>query len=249
MLNMRGATHQDREHGISPREIARIRAVYDQRERTVPGTNKVDIANRGTWHLLHEHRSRLGHILRDNFGRSLTDCRVLDVGCGYGSLLAWFHELGVPAQNLFGVDLLPNRIAAARSAYPRFTFAEGNAERFDLPDGSFDLIPVFTVFSSILDPGMAANVAHEISRVLAPGGAVVWYDMRYPNPWNPDLKAMTRRRTRHLFPAFSCELETISLLPQLARRLGPLTDRAYPMLAAIPPLRSHLLGLLRPLPS
>jgi SAM-dependent methyltransferase len=246
---MRDATHRGRERGISPNEIARIRAVYDQRERIVPRTNKVDIGNRGNWHLLHEHRGRLGHILREGLGRVLADCRVLDVGCGYGSLLAWFHEQGVPAQNLFGVDLLPNRIAAARSAYPHFTFAEGNAERFDLPDHSFDLVPVFTVFSSILDRAMAENVARDISRILAPGGAVVWYDMRYPNPWNPSLKAMTRQRIRHLFPGFSLELESISLIPQLARRLGPLTDRAYPALAAIPSLRSHLLGLLRPLRS
>jgi len=37
----------------------------------------------------------------------------------------------------------------------------------------------------------------------------------------------------------------VTLLPPLARRLGPATPLAYPVLAALPPLRSHLIGLLR----
>jgi ubiquinone/menaquinone biosynthesis C-methylase UbiE len=157
--------------------------------------------------------------------------------------------LGVPDGNLFGVDLLPNRIKFARETYPSFTFVEGNAEQFDFPDNSFDLVPAFTVFSSILDQNMAGNVARNISRVLKRSGAVVWYDMRYPNLQNPHLRAMTKRRIRELFRSFTLDLEPVSLLPPLARRLGRLADRAYPVLAALPLLRSHYLGLLRPPPA
>jgi hypothetical protein len=35
------------------------------------------------------------------------------------------------------------------------------------------------------------------------------------------------------------------VLPPLVRRLGPLTAALYPALALAPPLRSHLMGLLR----
>lgn len=231
--------------GVSHDEVRRIRSVYSERERKLLGSIKEDEANRGNQHLLHEYRDRLARMLRERFERPLSECRVLDLGCGHGSLLGWFHQQGAPAENLVGVDLLPKRIAIARERYPAFTFVEANAERFNFADASFDLVPVFTVFSSILDRRMASNVASSIRRVLAPHGAVVWYDMRYPNPWNPNLKAMTRARIRELFPSFTLELETISLLPPLARRLGAFTATAYPLLASMPVLRTHYLGLLR----
>jgi SAM-dependent methyltransferase len=231
--------------GISHDEVRRIRMVYSERERKLLGTVKEDKANRGNERLLHEYRDRLARVLRERFQRPLSECRVLDLGCGYGSLLGWFHEQGTPAENLVGVDLLPSRIAIARERFPAFTFVEANAEQFDFPDASFDLVPVFTVFSSILDRRMARNVAWNIRRVLAPHGAVVWYDMRYPNPWNPHLKAMTKARIKELFPSFALELETISLIPPLARRLGPFTTTAYPLFASIPALRTHYIGLLR----
>ncbi len=232
---------------ISSREVSRIRSVYCERERTLPRTANPDQTNPGYQRLVREYLDRLERILRERLAGSLRNCRVLDVGCGYGSLLGWFHGLGIPPANLFGVDLIPDRIKIAREMFPAFTFVEGNAERFDFPDNCFDLVPVFTVFSSILDPMMARNVARNISRVLTREGAVVWYDMRYPNPWNPNLAAMTKRRIGELFPSFTLELESISLLPPLARRLGRYTDHAYPLLASPPILRSHYLGLLSPI--
>jgi ubiquinone/menaquinone biosynthesis C-methylase UbiE len=226
-------------------EVHRIRTVYAERERRLAKAVEYDKANRGYQRLVREYHDDLRRILAEQFERCLPDCRILDVGCGYGSLLGWFHELGVPAGNLFGVDLLPKRIQIARETFPAFTFLEGNAEQFDFPDRSFDLVLVFTVFSSILDPTMARNVARTIERLLRNGGAVAWYDMRYPNPRNPNLRAMTARRIHELFPSLTLDLRSVSLLPPLARRLGPFTDCAYPVLTSVPFLRSHYIGLLR----
>ncbi|SRR6266545_1607964 len=233
-------------HQGNAEEIQRIEFAYAERDRTLSGTLKRDQSNPGNQWLKHEHRRRLEQILREQFGERLPECRVLDVGCGYGSLLGWFHELGIPAENLFGVDLLANRIEVARKAYPQFTFVQGNAESSDFSDGSFDVLSAFTVFSSILDSVMASTVAQTMMRVLKEDGAVVWYDMRYPNPWNRHLRAMTKRQIGELFPEFRTELESISLLPPIARRLGSSTHWTYPALASIPVLRSHYLGLLRP---
>jgi ubiquinone/menaquinone biosynthesis C-methylase UbiE len=235
-----------KEGSASIEEARRIRIAYAERDRTLAGTMKRDPANQANEWRTREHRERLAQILRERLEKPLTECRILDVGCGYGSLLAWFRELGVPAENLFGVDLLANRIQVARETNPTLTFLEGNAERLDFSDGSFDLVAAFTVFSSILDPAMAKNVARSMSRVLNGGGAVVWYDMRYPNPWNRHLKAMTKGRIRELFPSAVNELESTTVLPPLARRLGRATDRAYPLLASIPALRTHYIGLLWP---
>jgi hypothetical protein len=48
-----------------------------------------------------------------------------------------------------------------------------------------------------------------------------------------------------LFPDLKGDLHAVTVLPPLVRRLGPLTARAYPVLASMSPLRSHLMGLLR----
>jgi hypothetical protein len=88
-----------------------------------------------------------------------------------------------------------------------------------------------------------------MTRVLRPGGLILWYDIRYPNPWNANVRAMTRRRIADLFPNFTLTLESATLLPQLARALGHLNDAtltyAYTGLAMLPLLRSHLLGVVR----
>jgi len=235
-----------RQGEISSKEVHRILRVYTAREAAVVGTRKNDATNPGNQTLERECHDRLAHILHRRFERPLATCRVLDVGCGYGSLLGWLNHQGVPAENLVGVDLLPSRIAIARQAFPGFTFVEGNAERLDFPDSAFDLVSVGTVFSSILGRRMAENVARDIHRVLAPGGAVVWYDMRYPNPWNRNLRAMTRSRIQALFPGFKLDLESVTLLPPLARRLGRFTASLYPLLARARFLRTHYVGLLRP---
>lgn len=227
-------------------EVRRIQAVYAERERRSAIRGAVDRASHGNAYLVREYRDRLVRLLRERLERSLSECRILDIGCGHGSLLGWFHEQGVPARNLFGVDLLANRIAVARARYPSFNLQEGNAEQLCFPEEFFDLVAVFTVFSSVLNRQMADNLARSICRILSSGGAVVWYDVRYPNPCNPHLRGMTKRRIREIFPRFTLELEPISLCPPLTRRLGPFIDVAYPLLTAASGLRTHYLGLLRP---
>lgn len=223
---------------MSSDEIDRIRAVYAHRDSTH------NDAGPGYLMYLGERDAHLRQLLGE-FAPALARHRVLDVGCGYGGVLNLFHEQGVAADNLFGIDLLPNRIRVARERYPSFSIREGNAEQLDFPDGWFDMAAAFTVFSSILDSKMAENVAREIVRVLVPGGAVVWYDMRYPNPWNRNVRPMTKARIRQLFPSFRLDLETLTVLPPLARRLGSGLNTIYPLLAKVPVLRSHYFGLLR----
>src|SRR5207248_2597402 len=111
-------------------------------------------------------------------------------------------------------------------------------------EGSFDLVAVFTVFSSILDRRMAANIANEINRILTPEGEVLWYDFRRNNPFNPHVHGISRRQVQGLFPGYRVTLENISLLPPLARRLGRLAGRLYAPLSLLPFMKTHLLGLL-----
>jgi ubiquinone/menaquinone biosynthesis C-methylase UbiE len=119
-----------------------------------------------------------------------------------------------------------------------------NAEQLHFEDATFDLVLLFTVFSSILDGRMACNVASEVCRVLKPGGAVVWYDFRYNSPANRNVRRITRATIQAIFPDFDLHLRTVTVLPPLARRLGRLTPTLYTIFASIPILRTHYLGLL-----
>jgi len=203
-----------------------------------------DLANPGNRAILDERRRLMVRLLDERGWIPLGDRRVLDVGCGGGVELASFRELGASPSRLVGIDLLPARVSAARAAYPDIDFRAGNAVKLEFPSESFDVVLAFTVFSSILDAGMARSVAGEIVRVLKPGGGLLWYDFRYDNPSNPDVRGVSGQRMRELFPVLSGRLHSLTLLPPVARRLGPLTPAAYPVLSALPPLRSHLFGLL-----
>src|SRR5207253_9883075 len=121
---------------------------------------------------------------------------------------------------------------------------KGIAEAVTCAMGFFDLIALFTVFTSVRDHQMARNASREINRILRSGGAVVWYDFRMNNPFNPHVRGISRAGVRRLFPGFDSRLVAITLLPPLARRSGGLTDLLYPWLASLPFLRSHYLGVL-----
>jgi len=169
---------------------------------------------------------------------------ILEIGCGNGNALDEFAVLGAGPGNLHGVDLIADRIATAKAQYPGFDFHCANAEALGFPDSTFDLVLLFTVFSSIADLAMQENVSREASRVLKKMGAVMWYDLRYNNPGNPNVRGITKRDIQRLFPDFMISLRTLTLLPPLARRLGPGTAVLYPLLSRIPFLRTHYIGLL-----
>ncbi len=225
-------------------EVDRLRKVYRFYALRGFGQSKWSLANKGNQAILEECLLRIRASLQNSGFFPLDERQILDVGCGTGQRLAAFADLGAKPEHLFGVDLIADRINVARQHHPRITFQLANAEALPFADGTFDLVTVFTVFSSILHARMAANVGLEINRVLRRGGAVLWYDFRMHNPWNRHVRGISRHRIQNLFPGFKTDLETISLLPPLARRLGRLTKLLYSPLSSLPLLRSHYLGVL-----
>jgi SAM-dependent methyltransferase len=158
-------------------ETDRIARAYEDLEQRAG--RRWSGSNRGNQAILAERRDLTRRLLGGAGWIPLGDRRVLEVGSGHGSELAGLRELGASPPNLIGVDLLPDRVAVAQTTYPGLDFRIGNAEHLDFGDATFDLVMALTVFSSIFDPSMAANVAAEIRRVLKPGGALLWYDVRY----------------------------------------------------------------------
>jgi SAM-dependent methyltransferase len=224
------------------REIDRIADVYRGYARENAHATRWAVDNPGNRAIVAERRRAIAALLPRP---RLATARVLEIGCGDGEVLAELVALGARPDRILGVDLLADEIARARARHPEIRFAVANGEALDGPDGAFDLVVLFTVFTSILDDDMSARVAAEVDRVLAPGGAVLWYDFRVDNPRNRHVRGVGRLRIRRLFPGYAPHLRSVTVLPPLARRLGPTTPWLYPLLARVPALRTHWLGLVR----
>jgi ubiquinone/menaquinone biosynthesis C-methylase UbiE len=222
-------------------DLATIRDTYDRYAREGRAT-LWDRTNPGYDRLSTDRDQALLATIRASI--EAPTARLLDVGCGTGSL-AELIASDLPAIEVLGFDLLEDRIIQARERVPSATFVVGSADDMDLPHASFDLAAALTLFSSLPSQDLERAVAHEIGRVLRPGGWLIWYDLRFSNPSNPAVHGLDRRRLTALFPGWRQEVRSIGVAPPVARRLGRLTPVLYPTIHAIGPLRSHLVGRLR----
>ncbi len=225
-----------------PNEVERIKRTYQGYAESGKFATW-STSNAGNIYAYRERQAALSTLLYTYGFMPLTHRHILDVGCGMGGILANFVQWGADPDHLVGIDLLEERIALAKKRHPNLRFELANAERLQFEDQSFDLVLYFTVFSSILDDAMAYNVAAEGARMLKSGGAVIWYDFRYPS-YNQNTRPMRRQDIQRLFPGFTLHLRSITLAPPISRRLGRLTNLLYPSLTVIPLLRTHYLGLI-----
>lgn len=113
-------------------------------------------------------RERLVQLARLGSGE-----RVLDIGCGTGTLaIAAKQHIGT-AGTVCGVDASPEMIARARKKAARagveVEFREGIAEALPFPDAHFDVV-LSTVMLHHLGPELRRQCAGEVRRVLKPGG-------------------------------------------------------------------------------
>jgi SAM-dependent methyltransferase len=187
------------------------------------------------------------HLERDAVLTSLTrralparPLRVLDLGCGSLSIL----PASIVVDLRIGVDLLVQRLIDLRSAGNETPTVNGDGAHLPFPDDTFDLVVLSTMMTSVLDDGVRRSVATEVVRTLRVGGAVLWYDMRMPNPGNKATRAIGRGELKRLFPSLNGEIRSLTVVPFVARRLGKLTSKGYALLRRIPPARSHLAACL-----
>lgn len=114
---------------------------------------------------------RLSRFARDQIDMPLRylaapeKARMLDVGCGDGSIVKLAAEFGWQAE---GVDFDARAVANARRK--RLAVRAGALEDQGYPEASFDLVHMSHVIEHVPDP--LATLA-EIRRVLRPGGLVL----------------------------------------------------------------------------
>jgi ubiquinone/menaquinone biosynthesis C-methylase UbiE len=165
---------------------------------------------------------------------------ILDAGCGTGWWLRALLDSGVQPERLHGIDIQPDRVAAARLAVPGAEIEVGDACRLDFRDGSFWLVLQLTLLSSLGSREAIRTALAEAQRVLAPGGLLLTYEPRVPNPLNRHT-LLLRDSDLNAAGLTPREQVSLTLVPALARRLGSRTKDRYERLARLPFLRTHRL--------
>lgn len=211
-------------------EVQRIKDVYRGRK-----------GKEGPYNVLFslEREKALDWALRMQGFTSLHDKKILDVGCGGGSILAYLLRLGSSPENLFGIDLMPERIESAKGHYPDLNFTCGSADKLSYPADFFEIVTQFTVFTSIIDPVMKKKVASEMVRVLKPDGMIIWHDYRFDNPFNSDVKGIGKREIMDLFPNCEFGFKLVHLNPLIGRPLAKISLKLCRVLERISILRTH----------
>jgi ubiquinone/menaquinone biosynthesis C-methylase UbiE len=118
--------------------------------------------------------------------------RVLDVGCGPGTITAGLAERVAPGR-VTGVDTAAEVLEEARGTAAdrgvgnaEFTVADVNA--LDFPDAAFDIVHAHQVLQHLPDPVRALS---EMRRVCKPGGIVAARDADFGGmAWHPDPPGM-----------------------------------------------------------
>jgi demethylmenaquinone methyltransferase / 2-methoxy-6-polyprenyl-1,4-benzoquinol methylase len=109
--------------------------------------------------------------------------RALDIGTGTGDLAVAVAHVGDAGSTVVGIDFTPEMLRRARSKVERLglagriTFQQGDGERLDFPDNSFDACCSAFVVRNLTD---LSGGLREMLRVVRPGGRVVCLEISHP---------------------------------------------------------------------
>lgn len=184
-------------------------------------------------------------LLRKSGWAHLRELRVFEAGCSSGYNLRQFLQWGARPEHLAGMDLSEVAVQEHRSLSPNIRVHLGSAESIPEPDATFDLSLAFTLFSSVPEDSTLAGIARELLRITRPGGLILVYDMRRKSRSNPNVHPVTKSDIQRWFPTCRTLTRSITLAPPIARRVTSVAPWLYGPLAALPPLRSHAMTIIR----
>ena len=115
---------------------------------------------------------------------------VLEIGCGIGAISAYLA--GSYGMNVQGTDFDPEQIELARMVQPasaHLRFSVEDAGHLSFADASFDLVLSQDVFHHMRHWEAAVQ---EVTRVLRPGGYVIWLDVVSPKSVTRILRPLVK---------------------------------------------------------
>jgi demethylmenaquinone methyltransferase/2-methoxy-6-polyprenyl-1,4-benzoquinol methylase len=105
--------------------------------------------------------------------------KLLDVASGTGLVVSAALQLGIPAEDITGLDPSAGMLAENRKRHPEtVTLVQGRGEATALPSGAFDVITMGYALRHVED--LRALFA-EFRRVLKPGGRVLIMEISRPD--------------------------------------------------------------------
>jgi 2-polyprenyl-3-methyl-5-hydroxy-6-metoxy-1,4-benzoquinol methylase len=112
--------------------------------------------------------------------------RFLDVGCGNGRYLKMLHQLGVPRDYLYGVEMNDRQIEQLKADGFHGYYGRIEDVEDQLPAASFDLIVLLQVLEHVENP---RQMMTSLAKLLAPGGILI---VETPNTKSWDVKLFRR---------------------------------------------------------
>ncbi len=99
---------------IQDSEIKRIKGIYDKRKGLIP-SQLYSFFNDAHLYIIQNRDIEILRILKSHNITSLENRKILDIGCGIGAELRNLIRYGANPLNLYGIDLLEDRIEQLKS--------------------------------------------------------------------------------------------------------------------------------------
>ena len=217
-------------------EIEEIKARYERRKNL--NRKKYFYA---TAFSLFERELHYKRLITNRFGSDLTKVKILEIGAGTGDNILFFRRLGFNWENIFGNELLPERGMVLKKNH---TISDniiiGNALDLEF-NNEFDIVFQSLVFTSVLDSDFRQKLSDKMISMTKKNGIILFYDFKYNNPVNKDVKKISKKEIRFLFRDRKIDFLNVTLAPPISRRIG----RLYWLVNFLFPfLRTHLISVI-----
>jgi SAM-dependent methyltransferase len=180
-------------------------------------------------------------ILVERFGDDFSKLKILEIGAGTGDNLLFFHRIGFSWENIYANELLPDRGKILKEKLVKADNIHiGNALELRYHN-EFDIVFQSLVFTSVLDDNFRKELALKMISMVKPNGIILFYDFKYNNPANKNVKRVSPRDIRNLFSSKHIKFYSVTLAPPISRKIG----RFYNLINILFPfLRTHLVSVI-----